>query len=310
MRAMILGAGLGARMRPLSSLVAKPALPVLGLPVVATLLEFLRHHGVSEVLINTHHLGESIQEAVDRFAPPELTVSWSEEPQLLGTGGGIRRAAAFLEQSETSLVLAGDMLLDLDLSAAVQRHRDRGCRASLLLRRDPRSAQFGTIGIDRSGVVRRVGQRTDLGGEVDAGVFLSARILSRRAFDDLPAREVFEDLSDWFVPRLQAGHRDIEGQLLETSECTWEPVGTPEEYLRTNIQPPTLSYLTPSEMRRRSGSQTVGDCVVGSGSRVPSTAHLERCVIWENESVPENLKGIDGVFACGTFYPSSPNPKK
>ena len=310
MRAMILGAGLGVRMRPLSNLVAKPALPILGLPVVVILLEFLRHHGVSEVLINTHHLGDSIREAVDRFAPPDLDVSWSEEARLLGTGGGIRRAAKFLEESETSLVLAGDMLLDLDLSAAIQRHRDRGCRASLLLKRDVRSARFGTIGIDRAGVVRRVGQRTDLGGEVDAGLFLSARILSRRAFDDLPAREVFEDLSDWFVPRLQAGHRDIEGQLLDTAECTWEPVGTPEEYLRTNIQPPELSYLASSAILRRSGAQAIGDVVVGSGSRVPATAQLERCVIWENETVPENLEGIDGVFACGTFYPALPHSKK
>ena len=307
---MILGAGLGARMRPLSNLVAKPALPILGLPVVATLLEFLHHHGVREVLINTHHLGESIKEAVGRFAPRDLDVSWSEEPRLLGTGGGIRRAADFLKKTETSLVLAGDMLLDLDLSAAVQRHRDRGCRVSLLLRRDARSARFGTIGIDRDNVVRRVGQRADLGGEVDAGVFLSARILSRQAFDDLPASEVFEDLSDWFLPRLQAGHRDIEGQLLESAECVWEPVGTPEEYLRSNLQPPELSYLAPSEMQRRSGTKAVGDVLVGSGSRVPVTAHLERCVVWENESVPESLEGIDGVFAYGTFYPSSPNAKK
>jgi len=309
-RAMILGAGLGARMRPLSNLVAKPALPILGLPVVATLLELLGHHGVNEVLINTHHLGESIKEAVSRFAPPDLDVSWSEEPRLLGTGGGIRRAADFLKKTETSLVLAGDMLLDLDLSAAVQRHRDRGCRVSLLLRRDARLARFGTIGIDRGNVVRRVGQRADLGDEVDAGVFLSARILSRQAFDDLPESEVFEDLSDWFLPRLQAGHRDIEGQILETAECVWEPVGTPQEYLRTNLQPPELSYLAPSEMLRRSGTRTVGDVVVGSGSRVPVTAQLERCVVWENESVPENLKAVDGVFACGTFYPSSPNAKK
>ena len=143
------------------------------------------------------------------------------------------------------------------------------------------------------------------GTKVDAGVFLSARILSKHAFDDLPESDVFEDLSDWFLPRLQAGHRDIEGQLLETPECLWEPVGTPDEYLHTNLRPPDLSYLPASEMRRRSGTRTVGDVVVGVGARIPETARLERCVVWENENVPENLEGVDGVFACGTFYPSS-----
>ena len=305
---MILAAGLGERLRPLSGLVAKPALPILGFPVVATLLAFLRHHGIREVLINTHHLGESIRRAIERFAPSDLEIAWSEESRLLGTGGGIRRAARFLGETETSLVLAGDMLLDLDLSAAIQRHRARDCRVSLLMKRDERSDQFGTIGIDDRGVVRRIGQRADLGGEVDAGVFLSARILSRRAFDDLPAKEVFEDLSDWFLPRLRGGDRDIEGQLLEAAECTWEPVGTPEEYIRTNLHPPELSYLAPAEMLRQSGAQIVGNSVVGSGSLVPETARLERCVVWENERLPKNFTGVDGVFACGTFYPSAPHP--
>ena len=305
---MILAAGLGERMRPLSSLVAKPALPILGFPVVATLLAFLRHHGIREILINTHHLGESIREAVGRFTPPDLEITWSEESQLLGTGGGIRRAAQFLAQSETSLVLAGDMLLDLDLSAAIERHRTRGSRATLLLKRDERSDGFGTIGIDGQGVVRRIGRRADLGGEVDAGVFLSARILSRRALDDLPTTEVFEDLSDWFLPRLREGHRDIEGQLLEPDDCTWEPVGTPEEYLRANLHPPGLSYLSPAEMMRRSGARIAGTNVVGRDSGIPESARLERCVVWENEQVPENLAGVDGVFACGTFYPPGTLP--
>lgn len=302
---MVLAAGRGIRMQPLSDLLAKPALPVLGLPVIATLLELLHHHGVREVLVNTHHRAQTVKDAVTRFAPADLDVFWSEEPELLGTGGGIRRAADFLRDSETSIVLAGDMLLDIDLAAAVARHRARNCRATLLLRRDPRAAQFGSVGIDADGVVRRVGPRVDLGGETRTGVFLSARILSRQAFDDLPKRDVFEDLSDWLVPRLEAGERDVEGQLLEAKDCLWEPVGTPEEYLHANLHPPHLSYLPPAEMLRRSGATTSGGVVLGRGAEIPETARLERCVVWENEVVPRNLVGVDGVFACGTFYSSS-----
>ena len=116
---------------------------------------------------------------------------------------------------------------------------------------------------------------------------------------------VFEDLSSWFLPRLQAGHRDIEGHLLEANECSWEPVGTPKEYLRVNLEPPELSYLPRAEILRRSGASATGDVVIGAGAFLPESTQLKRCVVWENEVVPQNLRAVDGVFACGTFYPSA-----
>ena len=92
MRAMIVAAGLGTRLLPLTKLLPKPALPVRGVPLVAYQLALLRDHGVREVAINVHHLPEALEAAAERWCPPGLALRFSREPELLGTGGGHRAA--------------------------------------------------------------------------------------------------------------------------------------------------------------------------------------------------------------------------
>ncbi|MCP4035751.1 MAG: nucleotidyltransferase family protein, partial [bacterium] len=213
-RAMILAAGLGKRLRPLTETCAKPALPVRGIPVIATLLELLKSHGISEVVANLHHQPETVRRAVREFKPSGMEVSFSEERAPLGTGGGIRGVREFLMESDPCLVIAGDMLLDLDLSGVISRHCEREDLATLVLREDSRVGRFGSIGIGRGGAVRRIAESFDLGQECAAGVFTGVRIFSRRVLETLPEREVFEDLRDWLGPMLDSGHEGVTGELL------------------------------------------------------------------------------------------------
>lgn len=308
MRAMILAAGLGTRMRPLSDLCAKPALPVLGRPLIAWLLAWLHQHGVDEVLVNLHHRPESLRGAVAGFLPPGMRVVYSEESELLGTGGGIRRAARFLSESDPAVVLAGDMLLDTDLAALVERHRARGARCSLLLRRDARAESFGSIGLDARDRLRRIARRFDLGGETQAGVFVGLRLVSPSLFASLPDRDSFEDLSDWLAPLAAAGADDIVGSLLEPADCVWEPVGTPCEYLAANLHTPRVSYFD-STTCVAPGTQVLGDpadLILGAGAQLGAGVRLQRSVVWAGETVPAGFRGSGGVFAGGTFYPCSP----
>jgi len=304
---MILAAGLGKRMRPLSEMRAKPALPVLGRPVIAWLLEWLHAHSVDDVMINLHYRPESVEQAARHFAPQDMALHWSREPVTLGTGGGIALARSYLEASDPAVVLAGDMLLDVDLSALVEAHRASGAACTLVLRRDPRHQQFGTIGVDTKGGVRRIARRFDLGGETRAGVFVGVRILSPEAFRHLPQRPentAFEDLSDWLAPALERGEIALRGHLLEADEIVWEPVGTPAEYLDANLSPPSVSFFSPTQLVSK-GTKLEGpeaDVVLGRGARIGAGAHLRRAVVWENEQVPENFRGSGGVFAAGRFY--------
>lgn len=305
MRAMILAAGLGTRMGALSTLCPKPALTVRGVPVIAYLLELLHHHGVREVRINVSHLAHQVERAATLHAPSGLEVSFSREASPLGTGGGIERAADFLRESETSIVLAGDMLLDADLRALARAHVERGAMATLVLRRDPRADAFGTIGVDAAGRVRRIASRFDLGDEHDRGVFSSVRLFSAAAWETLPPPGRFEDLSDWLAPLLTRGRDDIVGQLLPPEEITWEPVGNPAEYLAANLAPPDLRFVDTRALWQSVGARLAGargDVVLERGARVADGARLERVVVWRDEVVPADARWSDGVFADGRFF--------
>jgi NDP-sugar pyrophosphorylase family protein len=303
---MILAAGLGTRMRPLSDLRPKPILPVRGIPLIAYPLAWLAEGGVTEVVLNLHHMPEATRAAAKRWAPPGLAVSFSAEPTLLGTGGGIRRAAAFLRESDPSIVLAGDMICDVDLRALCATHRSRADAATLVLREDPRADRFGTIGVDADASIRRIARRFDLGGETGAGVYVSVNLFAPRVFDALPDRDAFSHLDDWLAPLLAAGARDVRGELVSPARCTWEPVGTPGEYLAANLRPQRLSFLDADARGREIGARIEADLVVGAGAALGRGAALRRAVVWDGERVPDGFRGEDGVFAGGAFHRVAP----
>jgi len=299
---MILAAGLGTRMRPLSSLRPKPVLPVRGIPLLAWPLAWLAEQGVREVIVNLHHLPEVTRAAAERWAPPGLALHFSEEPALLGTGGGIRRAARFLRESDPSLVLAGDAIFDFALAPLLARHRARRDAVTLVLREDPRAERFGTIGIDAGERVRRIARRFDLGGEVREGVYVSVNLIAARAFETLPEREVFVHLDDWIAPRLRAGADDVRAERLDADACTWVPIGTPAEYLAANLRPTAIGYFDADARARSLGVRLEPGLVVGAGAELGPQAELRRAVVWDGERVPAGLRASGGVFAGGAFH--------
>jgi NDP-sugar pyrophosphorylase family protein len=302
---MILAAGLGSRLRPLSDRCAKPAMPVRGIPVIAHTLTWLAKHDVNEVVINIHHLPETVRDAVERHRPPGLRVRYSHERDLLGTGGGMKAVADFLRESDPSVVVAGDMLVDLDLSGAVARHLERGDRYTLLAcEDDPRAESFGTLGFDGEGCLVRIGERFDISGgreEVGSGLFLGIRVVAARCLQDWPAAEHFEDLTDWLGPQLRAGCRDVRVESIPAHRVLWQPVGTAEEYWEANFEPLPLSYR--DEITGEVQAQFAeGDQVIaGSGARISAGASLERVVVWAGETVDENARARDAVYAGGRF---------
>jgi len=299
---MILAAGLGTRLRPLTLLRPKPALPVRGRPVIAYLLTLLAHYGVREVVVNRAYLAGELTRAIEAHTPAGLHVTFSDEPEPLGTGGGLRRAADFLAGSDPSFVLAGDMLFDADLGALARAHQASARRATVVLRDDPRAAEFGTIGLDDAGRMRRISTRFDLGGETRAGVFTGLRLFSPAVFDDWPDADAFEDLTDWLAPQLEAGVNDIGGVILDTKSTVWEPVGTPEEYLAANLELPPLSFASElPAISKHSASRP--DLIVGENAKIAEPEALCRCVVWDHEIVPAGTHGEACVFAGGELHP-------
>ena len=154
MRAMVLAAGEGLRLLPLTLHQAKPAIPVLGRPISIQILHRLGMFGVEEAVLNLHHQAESIKSALGgRVVPGLPNVRYSHEEALLGTAGGIRRAAPLLRDGEPVVVCNSDCLSDIDVGAALDAHRRSGCCATLVLA--PARAGYSSVQTDARGRVCR-----------------------------------------------------------------------------------------------------------------------------------------------------------
>ena len=140
MKAMVLAAGMGERMWPLTEERAKPSLPLINRPMIAHTLGLLARHGVDEAMINLHYCPESIRGLVGDGKKYGVKVHYSDEPVILGTAGGLKKAEAFLKDSGTFFMLNGDSVGDCDLGAAVKKHRESSALATMvLIPQDPKS---------------------------------------------------------------------------------------------------------------------------------------------------------------------------
>lgn len=154
--AMLLAAGLGTRLRPLTLTTPKPLLPLNGAPLIDHQLRYLKQAGIRRAVINLHHLGEKIRAHVgdgNRFG---LSVLYSEEPEILGTGGGIKKAGEILGR-EPFLALNADALINADLSSVIRYHLEHRAAATMVVQALPPGGDYTPVDVDESGFVRGFG---------------------------------------------------------------------------------------------------------------------------------------------------------
>ncbi len=225
MKAMILAAGFGTRLRPLTDVTPKPLLPVAGTPMIVWNLLLLKRHGIPDVVINLHHLGAMIEQALGDGARFGMRITYSHEPVILGTGGGIKQAEPNFN-SQPVLILNGDTLFELDLTALMAFHREQQAAATLVLRRDPEAARWGLVEVTaRAEVVRITGRGRSPLVPTTARMFAGIHILHPRLLRSLPVGKE-SSIIDAYVQGIQEGERimgyDLDGY--------WNDVGTPERY--------------------------------------------------------------------------------
>ncbi len=215
MRAMVLAAGLGTRLRPLTYEITKPMVPVLDRPVMAHIVDLLDRHGFDQVIANLHYFPETIREHFgDRL-------EYRFEPELLGTAGGVRACAEFFGD-EPFLVISGDALTDIDLGAFVARHEASGGIATLAVKRVDDTREFGVVLHDREGRITGFQEKpspeealSDLG---NCGIY----IFDPRIFDYFPERPFVDWAQDVFPALLE---NDVSFHIHEVSEY-WNDVGS------------------------------------------------------------------------------------
>jgi NDP-sugar pyrophosphorylase family protein len=225
MKAMILAAGFGTRLRPLTNVVPKPLLPVAGMPLIVWNLLLLKRHRFQDIIINLHHLGPMIEHALGDGTRFGLNLHYSHEAVILGTGGGIKQVEGFFS-GEPFLVLNGDTLFELDLDAFIAFHRERDAAATLVVRPDPDAERWGLVEIGSNRrVVSITGRGVPADGPLEPRMFAGIHILHPRLLRAVPQGKE-SSIIDAYVRGLHEGEQILGYDLTGY----WSDVGTPERY--------------------------------------------------------------------------------
>lgn len=245
MRAMILAAGFGTRLRPLTNTVPKALVPVAGRPLIEYGLLFFKAYGIEEVVINLHHLGEKIRATLGDGSIYGLRISYSPEEPILESGGGIKNAQSFLDK-ETFVVLNCDTIIDLDLDELLTAHRKTKAPATLVLRPDLEAARYGILETDASNRIRRfLGQPPEVNELLSRYMFTGLQVLEPRVFAFMSEVKPFSTTRVTYPSMLQAGE-PLYG-FIHTG--TWMTVDDAEAMARATqaivSRQVRLSYLRP-----------------------------------------------------------------
>lgn len=279
MKAMVLAAGLGTRLRPLTNLVAKPAIPVGPRTLVEWILMHLVSQGVDEVVLNLHHLPETIRRAVRDGRHLGVRVIYSEEATILGTAGGLANAARHFAGEREFLMVNGDSLCDLDFRAAVASHKERGALATMLLM--PARAGFSAVEV-KDGLVTRIAGRPETGAAGEAYMFTGVHVISGRLFDHLPAGP--SEINREIYPPLIAKGEKIAGCVATGS---WYELGDPSSYLRNALR--FLGLWGAGE----------GGNVLGTGAAIEDGASVTGSILWDGVQVVDGARVERCVITSG-----------
>ncbi len=259
MRAMVLAAGLGTRLRPITYEIPKPMVPVLDRPVLEHILDLLAHHGFDEVIANLHYFPDTIREHFGE------RISYRYEEELLGTAGGVRACREFFGD-EPFLVISGDALTDIDLGALAARHREAGGIATLSVKKVPDTREYGVVLHDRDGRVTGFQEKpapeealSDLG---NCGIY----VFSPEIFDYFPA-EPFADWAQDVFPALL--ENDVPFHIHEVREY-WNDVGSLAE-----LRQGTFDALEGELHLEMIGDEVRPGVTVAEGSSLPADAEID-----------------------------------
>ena len=256
---MVLAAGLGTRLRPLTNEITKPMVPVLDRPVMAHILDLLDRHGFEQVIANLHYFPNSIKQHFGE------RLSYRFEPELLGTAGGVRACADFFGE-EAFLIISGDALTDIDLSAFVARHREAGGIATLAVKKVSDTREYGVVLHDRQGRITGFQEKptpeealSDLG---NCGIY----IFEPAIFDYFPERPFVDWAQDVFPALLE---NDVPFHIHEVREY-WNDVGSLAE-----LRQGTFDALSGELRLQVEGREIAPGVTVVGDSAPPASVELE-----------------------------------
>jgi mannose-1-phosphate guanylyltransferase len=274
--ALVLAAGLGTRLDPLTRLTAKAAVPLAGKTLLERSLERLRQQGVSDVVINLHYKPDTVTGIVGDGTRLGMRIRYSWEPRILGSAGGPRRALPLLD-TDRFLIVNGDTLCDVDLSGMVRNHIDNDADVTMAVVPNPSPDHYNGITLADDG---RLSSFVPRGQAQGSWHFIGVQVVEAAVFAGLPDGEAAETVAGIYRDRIATGTDGLFGYRVD---LPFVDVGTPRDYLAAALALAGAGHENAVEP--------------GARANVDATARLTGTVVWSNSSIGPGCVLHDCVVA-------------
>ena len=332
---MLLAAGLGKRLRPLTYLMPKPLSPVLNRPVMEHGLRLLQRHGFTEVVSNVSYMPERIKDTFGDGSELGVSITWSEESEPLGTAGGVRRVAGFLGETDSFLIISGDGLTDIDLAAMRAAHEAHDGIGTLATKRVEDTSEFGVVITGDDGRVQGFQEKPDPAEALSDLAHCGIYMFRREIFDYFPGPEHKSPAGD---PDQPAGFvdwaMDVFPSLLDNDvpfysheiDAYWNDIGNVAELVQGNfdalagavsIEPGaprindgvfaaesadldriavTPPVLVGDDVELGDGVELHGPVVIGDGARIGAGARIRDAILLPGAELSAGAVAVGGAY--------------
>lgn len=316
MKAMILGAGIGSRLDPLTRSLPKPLVPIVGKPVMGHLVDLLKKHGFTDIMVNVQYLGHRIEESLGDGSAYGVNIHYSREDKLWGDAGGVKRCESFFADApdDTFLVIGGDDLTDTDIGAIVRAHKEKGAVATLGVTPVDDPSEYGIVVADDDGFITRFQEKPKKGEAFSNLANTGIYVFNTKVFQYIPAETFYGFGNNVFGALLAAG----EPMLSVPSEAYWKDVGNLAIYRQSqrdvldkkvNVDLPTGASVVNDNCVVCAGATVSGEIrdytIVGAGATVEAGATVVNSILWDGAVVKAGTHLENSVVGTGVTVSSS-----
>lgn len=297
--ALILTAGFGTRLRPLSLVRAKPALPVAGQPLVARILGQLRAAGIGDAVLNLHHLPHTITREIGDGAHLGMRVRYSWETPILGSAGGPRQALPLLA-SPTFLIANGDTLTSLDVAGLIEAHQRSGALVTMAVTENTEPWKYRGVAVDTHDAVTGF---TERGSTQASWHFAGLQVAEAAAFAALEAGTAHESVAEVYPALISSRAGSVRAHRCQAE---FFDIGTPSDYLRTSLLVARRDGDPPLDSRAQvDPTADIDASVLWDDVRVGAGVRLRGCIVTDGVRVPDGTSWTDVVIrpAQGALLP-------
>ncbi len=309
-KAMVMSAGVGSRLDPLTKVVPKPLVPIANKPVMDILFEKLVSIGVKDVICNTYYLADKI---IERYKHNNLGINFNyiKEDNLSGTAGGVKKCQFFFDKDSPFLVLSADGLSNVDLEKGIDIHKKSNAIATIGIKKIPLGevSHFGVVVTDNNGFITEFQEKPSVEEAKSTFINTGIYIFNYKIFDYIP-ENTFYDFAKNVFPKL------LEKHAINTFpvEEYWTDIGTIDQYKQSSqdlfdgkcsfehesvIRVPNGAYITETKGFDES-VKFIGNSTIGKNVKIGKNSVIENSIIWDNVTIGDNIHISNSVIASNS----------